>query len=262
MTTGDIHDQLVQRQFSQQAARFDSYVTAGGNEDVLDWIMGNLELQPSYRVLDVAAGTGLVARQIAPSVQTAVALDATPEMLSQGRQQAQTEGLTNLTFDQGDAANLPYPDGSFDLVTCRLGMHHFADPQRQLEEMARVCRPGGWVAVIDITTSEDSKIAATHNRLERLRDPSHTVALTSAQLLALAENAGLEIARTGQFDAHRGLDDWMGLTGTEPADRQAIAAELRQELAGGPATGMSPFLEDGRLMFHHLWFMLVGRRPA
>ena len=262
MTTGDTHDELVQQQFSQQAARFDTYVTAGGNEDVLAWIMGNLELEPHYHALDVAAGTGLVARQIAPSVQAAVALDATPEMLSQGRHQAHAEGLTNMTFDQGDAANLPYPDGSFDLVTCRLGMHHFADPQRQLEEMARVCRPGGQVVIIDITTSEDSRIAATHNRLERLRDPSHTVALTSAQLLALAENAGLEVASASQFDAHRGLDDWMDLTGTAPDDRESIAGELRQELDGGPATGMSPFLEDGRLMFHHLWFLLVGRRPA
>ena len=77
--------------------------------------MGLLELDDSLSVLDVAAGTGLVAREIAPHVKTVVALDSTPEMLEQGRQQAATAGLANLEFEQGDAQRLPYPSDCFDL---------------------------------------------------------------------------------------------------------------------------------------------------
>ena len=262
MATEKAHEELVREQFARQAGRFDSYVNSGGNEDVLGWMMGNLELQPHFRALDVAAGTGLVARKIAPSVQTVVAIDATPEMLAQGRQQAQTEGLVNITFDQGDAADLPYSDGSFHLVTCRIAMHHFADPKQQLREMVRVCHPTGTVAIIGITTSDAPAVAATHNRLERLRDPSHTTSLTPGQLLALAENAGLEITVTDRFDARRELDDWMDLTGTPPETRAAITGQFERELNGGSATGMFPFRESDRIMFHHLWVMLVGKKSA
>ena len=262
MASERTHDELVQEQFSRQAAQWESYLAAGGNEEVMAWIMGNLDLQPHFRVLDVAAGTGLVARQMAPNVAAAVALDATPEMLAQGRQQSEAEGNANVTFDHGDAANLPYPDNSFHLVACRLGMHHFENPRLQLQEMVRVCHPGGSVVLIDITTSDDSAAAATHNRLERLRDPSHTTAFTSDGLLALVQAAGLEISLSDRFAAHRPLDDWMDLTATPLDTRVAIAEELRQELDDGSPTGMHPFQEDGQLMFRHIWIMLVAKKPA
>ena len=256
------HDELVQEQFSRQAAQWEAYLAAGGNEEVMAWIMGNLDLQPHFRVLDVASGTGLVARLMAPGVAAAVALDATPEMLAQGRQQSQAEGNSNVTFDHGDAANLPYPDNSFHLVACRLGMHHFENPRLQLQEMVRVCHPGGSVVFIDITTSDDSAAAATHNRLERLRDPSHTTAFTADGLLALVQAAGLEISLSDRFAAHRPLDDWMDLTATPAPARVAITEELQRELDGGPPTGMHPFQEAGQLMFRHIWIMLVAKKPA
>ena len=164
MTSSQEHDRLVREQFRIQASAFDQQVGARGYDHVLAWIMGLLELNDSLSVLDVAAGTGLVAREIAPRVKTVVALDSTPEMLEQGRLQAATAGLANLEFEQGDAQRLPYPNSSFDLVTCRLGMHHFFDPQVQAIEMARVCRPRGQVAIIDITSTEDQAAATLHNR--------------------------------------------------------------------------------------------------
>ena len=262
MTPGETHDQIVRQQFSQQASRFEPYVTAQGNRDVLSWILGNLRFQPDWTALDVAAGTGLVARKIAPQVQRVVALDATPDMLAQGRTQAQSEGISNIIFEEGDARSLPYPDGAFDLVTCRLGMHHFENPAVQLCEMVRVCRPGGQVAVIDITTSGDEAAARVHNRLETLRDPSHTCALTEDQLRLMVEKGGLEVFTAAHFDAQRSLDDWVDLTDTGPDARRVIIGELERELEGGSATGMRPYMSDDVLMFVHSWVMLVGRKAS
>ena len=255
------HDDLVREQFSRQADGWDSYVTSGYDEDVLRWIVSNLELTADLRALDVAAGTGLVARALAPWVKEAVAADATPEMVAQGRQLARSEGLANVTFDEADARNLPYSDAAFDLVACRLAMHHFEDPDQVLREMVRVCRPGGQVAVIDITTSEDPEAAQCHNRLEQLRDPSHTAALPPSRLRDLVTGCGLNLVSASFLDSRRQLEEWMGWTQTPDAAHQEIAGRLQRQLAEGPDTGMKPSREEGELMFSHCWLMLVARKP-
>ncbi len=255
------HDELIQEQFSQQAANWDAYVVSGGNEHALAWSLENLELRPDMRVLDVAAGTGVLARGMAPMVAQAVAVDVTPKMVARGGQLAAEEGLTNVTFDLGDARSLPYEDESFSLVACRLAMHQVENPGMCLREMVRVCRSGGHVAIIDLTTSEDPATAEAHNRLERLRDPSHTNALPVSRLRAMAEECGLEIARTSAFEAQRSVESWMDMTQTPDESRALILRHLQSELSGGPETGMYPYLEDGQLMFRHRWAMLVCRKP-
>ncbi len=255
------HDELIREQFSMQAARWDTYIREGNNEDILPWIMGNLELRPDMRVLDLAAGTGVVARAIAPHVAEVVAADATPVMVVQGRKLAESEGLTNVSFDETDARRLPYADGSFDIVASRIAMHHFEEPALVLREKIRVCRSGGQVVIIDITTREDTSAAVKHNRLERLRDPSHTQALTGGGLQELAEQGGLEILKASTFEARRDLESWMELTATPPEARATIVEELEQQLAGGPDTGMFPAMEGGVLTFCHRWVMLVCRKP-
>ena len=204
MTSSEQHDRLVREQFRIQASAFDQQVGAHGYDHVLTWILGLLELDDSLSVLDVAAGTGLVARALAPHVGKVVALDATPEMLEEGGQQAQVAGLANLEFKQGDAQRLPYPDGSFDLVTCRLGMHHFFDSAIQAKEMARVCRPGGEVAIIDITSSEEPAAVPSGGGSGLfvwgyLRDGWSRVA-ASAELESIMTQLD---AQVGELDAHR-----------------------------------------------------------
>ena len=261
MTEERSHDHLIREQFSRQAANWDSYVVSGGNEDALAWSLENVELRPDMVVLDVAAGTGILARGMAPMVAQAFALDVTPEMVARGAELAAEEGLTNVTFDHGDARSLPYEDGSFSLVACRLAMHQVENPDLCLREMTRVCRSGGEVVIIDLTTSEDPATAETHNRLERLRDPSHTNALPASRHRAMAQECGLEALRAAFYDSQRNVASWMNMTQTPPESRAAILERLEAELSGGAATGMSPYRENGELMFKHRWIMLVGRKP-
>src|SRR5439155_16462349 len=127
-------------------------------------------------VLDVAGGTGHLARAYAAAARCAIVLDLTEEMLRIGIRQARAEGLDNVLFERGDASAMAYLDGSFDLVISRFAVHHFRQPGRPLSEMARVCRPGGRVAIIDLVAS-DPLLADDLNARERLRDPSHATAL-------------------------------------------------------------------------------------
>ena len=256
------HRDVVRRQFGMQAARFEEYLSYLDDQDIVGWISSHLELQPHFSVLDVATGTGLLARALAPHVHRVVGLDATPEMLHAGRRQAQADVLRNVVFEEGDAEHLPYPNDSFDLVTNRIAMHHFQHPLGPAQEMARVCRPGGHVATIDITSSDDAEIAAAHNRLERLRDPSHTRAMHVEELGQMPEATGLDTIRTNGADVEVHVERWMDLTDTGPDARVAIRQAMEAELAGGAPTGMRPSRKDGELVFSHAWVIVVGRKPS
>lgn len=100
------------------------------------------------RVLDVGTGTGIVARRVAPLVAptgAVVGLDANAAMLGIARVVAAREGL-DITWRQGMAESLPFPDASFDLVLAQYSLMFFADVPAALAEMRRVLTPAGRMA--------------------------------------------------------------------------------------------------------------------
>lgn len=108
-----------------------------------------LALRPA-RILDVATGTGDFALELkrrAPHAEV-TGSDFVPEMLQLARDKARARQL-DLTLDEGDALNLPYPDASFDTVTCSFGFRNFADYGRGLAEFWRVLRPGGRLVILE-----------------------------------------------------------------------------------------------------------------
>lgn len=105
--------------------------------------------RPGERVLDVACGTGIVARRVAPTVGPTgqvVGLDLNPNMLAVARAAAEREGLA-VDWQEGRAEQLPFPDGGFDLALCQFGLMFFADRRAALGEVRRVVRPGGRLAL-------------------------------------------------------------------------------------------------------------------
>jgi SAM-dependent methyltransferase len=100
---------------------------------------------PGMQVLDLATGTGEPAITLAHRVGSeghVSALDLSADLLAIAEKRAQHRGLANLSFRQGDAHSLPFPDQSFDLATCRYGVMFFADVDQALRELQRVLRPG------------------------------------------------------------------------------------------------------------------------
>jgi ubiquinone/menaquinone biosynthesis C-methylase UbiE len=256
------HHDLVRTEFSKQAPRFGEQGLALSSQEYLNWIVGAIAPQPGWRVLDVAAGTGHLARALAPHVAAVTALDLTPAMLEEGRRAAAEAGLANVTWERGAAERLPFPPEAFDAVVTRFSIHHFADPRPPLREMARVCRPGGRVAVVDLVTADDAAVAERHNRLERLRDPSHTRALTLDELTGRVREAGLAVERALSRSVEMDAGRWLEMTRTPPAARREITAAFQAELDGGPPTGMRPLRRQGRLWFHHTWAVLLAVKRA
>lgn len=116
-------------------------IGAGGEE-----FIRSLGIPAGSRVLDLACGTGNLAIPLARSGCIVTGLDIAPNLLEQARERAKSEGLS-ITFDEGDAEQLPYPDGSFDAVVTMFGAMFAPRPELVASEMARVLKPGGLLAM-------------------------------------------------------------------------------------------------------------------
>jgi len=115
-------------------------------------------LQPGERVLDIACGTGFVARLAAQSVGAngrVVGIDLNPSMIDAARAAAERDTAATIDWRIGDAADLPFENGGFDVVLCQQGLQFFPDRVQALREMRRVLRLGGrlaltvWSAIAD-----------------------------------------------------------------------------------------------------------------
>ena len=136
----------------------------------------------------------------------------------------------NVTFVEGDATNLPFDSGSFDLTCTRRTLHHIAHPERAVAELARVTASGGSIFVDDQIAPADPLEALSLDRFERARDPSHTRTLPDIDLRQLFEANGLVLVRT-RFQSHRReLDYYLGLAGCQGDD----AERVKQLSPGGP----------------------------
>ena len=110
-----------------------------------------LGLSPGDLVLDVACGPGNFSREFAKAVGEeglVVGIDASRTMLARGAAELVAAGLPNLALIRGDATALPFGDATFDAVCCFAALHLFADPFAGLDEMRRVLRPGGRIALM------------------------------------------------------------------------------------------------------------------
>jgi len=252
----------IEHAFSQQAAAFEdprfNRVFAAESE----WLFAELPLAAEDLVIDVAAGTGHVARQLAPSVRAVIALDATEAMLATGQAQADALFLSNIIFTRGDAAALPFLDASFDVAVTRFALHHFSDPDGPLGEMVRCLRPGGRIAVADMVAHEDPEIAARQDAIELARDPSHTRMLRRSELEAKFDALGIGVLSVSSRGVERPLAPWLEQTETSPAATERILAAFEAELGGGPATGMDPRAIDGERHFTQHFAAVVGVKPG
>jgi len=206
-------------QFSATAERYvDSARHANGDD-----LARLVELaQPGgrERVLDIATGAGHTALAFAPHVAEVVASDLTPRMLEVAQELAAKRGVGNVRFVQAQAEALPFDDASFDLVTCRVAPHHFADPVAFVHEVARVLRPGGRFLLDDQMAPDDPQLDEFVNRFEMWRDQSHVRAYTAREWQGWIEAAGMRVELVEEIE--RGSYDFADWTAraSMPADQR------------------------------------------
>jgi SAM-dependent methyltransferase len=163
--------------------------------------------------LDVATGGGHVARRLREAGLEVVTCDPAPGMRADVICRAE---------------DLPFADGSFDVVACRVAAHHFADPAPALREMGRVSR--NLVLVAD-----NLYLGEAGEEADRLRDPTHVRNYSEDEWRELFAQAGLTVEAFEREDKRIELEPWLARAGCEGAE-----AERVQEL-------LADRIEDGRV---------------
>ncbi len=216
---------LVQRQFGAHAEAYvHSPVHAHGES--LGRVVALAEPEPHWWALDIATGGGHTALALAPYVATVVALDLTAAMLRAAREHAHRREARNVLWVQADGTCLPLATKRFDLVTCRIALHHFVDPAAAVGEWARVLRPGGRLVLVDNIAPPDAEAAAYVNAFERLRDPSHVSMYPLTALVAFCRQGGFHVRHSEQLSKPMDFQAWMDRMGVSPSDRERLRRML------------------------------------
>jgi ubiquinone/menaquinone biosynthesis C-methylase UbiE len=232
------HDDIIRTSFEQQVGLFtgDDSPFARRPASTLAWLE---PLDAGMVVLDVACGAAHASEIAAPHVRQVVGVDLTPALLAIGAERLRASGIDNVLLQEGHAAELPFVDASFDLVFCRTALHHFPDPRRCINEMARVCRSGGRVVCSDMI-APSADVRDSFDELHCRIDPSHVRALLEAEIAEMLGDAAgpLSYGETGSIRLP--IDVML----TDASDRDFALAAVQRDLAGGDPTGFDPVVTD------------------
>ena len=212
----------VQEQFGGSAA---AYVTSPGHAagDDLDTLVAWGRALAPTRALDVATGGGHTALAFTGIARHVTACDLTEPMLRAARGLVRDRGAA-AAFVAGDAAGLPFGDGAFDIVTCRIAPHHFPDVAGAVREVRRVLRPGGSFLVQDILGHDDAEAAAFITEVEQRRDPTHIRAYRAVEWKAFLRAAGLTVMDSTVKTKLRPWEEWTTRTRMTPEGRRDLDA--------------------------------------
>ena len=196
--------------WSQRADAFRESPTHREGPD-LDLLIEWCEPGHDVKVLDVATGGGHVARRLREEGCTVITVDPAPGMKPDV---------------VASAEELPFADGSFDVVTCRIAAHHFRDIRAAVAEMARIAQR---VVVIEDNVFIDDAV----EEAERLRDPTHVRCYSEDEWKELLTAAGLEVEQVERFERHPVVDDWLARVETPPADGARVRELLGDRIQDG-----------------------------
>jgi ubiquinone/menaquinone biosynthesis C-methylase UbiE len=209
----------------------------------------------NHRVLDVATGAGFLALEFAKNARAVIGCDLTRNMLMKAIEKQEISGLDNTGFLLSDVESLPFPDKSFDIISCRFAFHHFPDPRKALTEMKRVCKKR--MVIVDGVSSEERDKSLFHNRIEKLRDPSHVRIYALSEMKNMVEDTGVVISGLTHRDIPQGFGDWMNRAGTD-ANTTEVIEDLMRQSVNGDGTGLRVKLENGRLGFTYDTVILIA----
>jgi ubiquinone/menaquinone biosynthesis C-methylase UbiE len=267
MSAESSHQEKIRERFTETAdafARNSRRIRSEEAEELARRATAGLPNPERLLAIDLACGPGTYARPLAARVGRVIGADLTPAMVEKARAEAASDGITNIEFVCADIYALPFADGAANIVSCGYAFHHMTDPPRALGEMARVVRPGGRVAVTDIIVREGCD-GDFQNRVEQVRDPTHTRTQSAASFHAMMRHLGLRVVSERLHDTWHDFDVWMNNACKPPGDPvyQEVRAMMESRLEND-TSGFHPRRTDqmaSGLEFMHTVLLLIAEKP-
>jgi SAM-dependent methyltransferase len=242
----DEHKARVQAQFGGSAEAYVRSTGHAGGED-LDRLLLWGRKRGASRVLDIATGGGHTALAFAGFTPTVVATDLTLPMLQAARKFILSQDATGVRFLAADVEALPFKEGSFGVVTCRIAAHHFPEIMPAVRQVARVLRPSGSFLLQDILGHDDDECAAFILEVEKRRDPSHVRSFRQLEWAAFLRAVGLTVIDEAMVSKVRPWEEWTGRTRMTAEGR----ADLERFVLAAPPRCREAFdfrVEGGRIL--------------
>lgn len=244
-------------QFSERAGQYGTTHILADVSDV-EKAITDLKMRPGSKALDVATGNGHTALYLASKGFEVTACDISSAMLKEAANLAAERGLA-LEFNEHAAEQFPYPDNSFNLITCRVAAHHFSSPETFIREASRVLKMYGYLVLIDGTVPDDQVDAYEWiNAVEKLRDPSHARFITPNVWRKWCVEAGLTVTRA-QTESFKQPDlNWYFNVANTPSENRKKVLEM---LAKAPAPVRELFKigqEDGKIVWYWRRLTLIA----
>jgi ubiquinone/menaquinone biosynthesis C-methylase UbiE len=199
---------LVTEQFGNTANAYATSAVHAQGEDLKK--LRELAARHAHpRILDLGCGAGHASFAVAPVAAAVTAYDLSEQMLAVVEQGAQERGLSNITTTPGAAEQLPFPDGSFDVIVTRFSAHHWLDVPAALKEVHRVLAKSGCVLIIDIVSSESPLHDTMLQAVEVLRDASHVRDYRISEWIEMLSNTGFMSTCLNQWQLVMVFQDWV-----------------------------------------------------
>ena len=214
-------------QFGRMSEAYVASLTHSKNID-LDVILLLLAPTPEMRVLDIATGGGHTALKIAPYVREVVASDLTPQMIDRVYEQTIAKGVNNITTVIADAEELPFVEGEFDAVTCRIAPHHFFNIRKAMKEISRVLKKDGVFILEDSLSPLDAELDTFINHIEVVRDPTHIRSYNLTEWNEFVCAAGLSIQETLIYRKGHDIKNWLERAGVTDSITAEVYALFRR----------------------------------
>lgn len=207
----------TQEQYARQARRYAESSVHRGDES-LEAVRRLAAPAENDVALDIGTGAGFTAFALADAAGQVIAMDLTPEMLSQARRLAQERRpRPSVDWVAAAAESLPFPDSSLSLVTSRYASHHFHNLPQALTEAARVLTPEGRLVMCDVATPEPPHLEQLTNELEQVRDPTHVWDYPiSRWRTELLPQAGFRVREVMPGRTRQSFSEWVHRAGTPP----------------------------------------------
>ncbi len=248
------HNAIIVDQFTKQAITF---TELPGHMDSIQALIEMSKVTSGNSVLDIACGPGMVACEFAKIACHVTGIDITHEMIEQAKKRQQELNLNNLSWDIGTVLPLPYESESFPVVITRYSFHHFLDREAVLCEMCRVCMTGGVVLIADPVLPAE-KVDA-YNRMERLRDPSHTQALSFNDFDQMMRKSGLTNLIRRSYNVEMELEKQLQASFPNPGDDKKIREIFRQDI-NLDKLGLNTHMEEDEIHFCYPISIYAGNK--